>query len=301
MLAAMRHTWVVALVLGVVASACSKKDDKPKAKVDPDELEEDPECAEKMPPFGEWMKALVSDGNVGVIAPGVELATLPGMPPGQITRGAPIVIAKADGIAVDGAAAADPKAAGAAIEPKPGTDVVLVIDGKVPWSSVSALMAATAAAKHPRITLVFAPGSPAVASEPPRSAVDAELAAIATSGGKDTELTAKIFKDCAAVTQKLLPALEKIENPSEWEVAAAVGMPEEIGLCGCRVDLPSVQRLMWSWWRRDRGPALAAIRIELVGSAKEGLEVTAAPETPWSEAAGLVITAAEQRKPLYLH
>jgi hypothetical protein len=78
-------------------------------------------------------------------------------------------------------------------------------------------------------------------------------------------------------------------------------MPEEIGLCGCRVDLPSVQRLMWSWWGRDRGPALAGIRIELVGSAKEGTEVTMKPETPWSEAAGLVIAAAEQRKPVYVH
>src|SRR5262245_61938348 len=136
MLPAMRHTWVVALALLI---ACSKKDDKPKAKVAPDELQEDPRCAEKMPPFGEWMKALVSDGHVIVIAPGVDLAPLVGMPPGQLTRGAPIVIAKADGITVDGAAAADAKAAGAAIEPKPGTDVVLAIDGKVPWSTVTAI------------------------------------------------------------------------------------------------------------------------------------------------------------------
>jgi hypothetical protein len=298
MLAAMRHTWLIALALVV---ACSKKDDKPKAKVNPDELQEDPQCAEKMPPFAEWMKALVSDGSVGVIVPSVELALLPGMGPGQITRGAPVVVVEPDAIDVDTEVMADSKAAAAKIEPAAGNDVILAVDGKTPWAKVAEMMNAAAAAKHPRITLVFAPGAPAAASNPPRSEVDAELDAIAKSGGSDKDLTAKLFKDCAAVTQKLFPALEKVANPAEYDIAVAVGMPEEIGLCGCRVDLPSVQRLMWSWWGRDRGPALAAIRVELVGSAKEGTEVTAKPDMPWSEAAGLVIAAAEQRKPLFVH
>jgi hypothetical protein len=316
----MKYAWVVALAV-VVACSGKKDGDKAKKPAEPAPREEDPHCAEKIPDFAEWMKALVADGRVVVTATGVELPELPGAAPGQITRGAPVVVVKPTEVVVEGKVLANPSSPSPAdlakqmvplVEPRPGTDVVFVIDAKVPWSTVAALLAAAPVAKHPRVTLVFAAGSTPAASPPPKSAIDAELDALAHpdpakpapslgggASGPGGDLAMKVFADCAAVTQKLFPAIDKV-GPSEFDVAVAVGMPEEIQLCGCRVDLPSVRRLMWAWWGRDQGPALAGTRVEVAAVAKDGTLVTTKPETPWSEAAPLVAAAAEQGKPITL-
>jgi hypothetical protein len=304
----MKLTWVVAIAL--LACSCKKDSDKKKAAADDELPAEDPQCAEKIAPFGEWMKALVADGHIEVVVPGVELATLTGFGPNQITRGAAVVTVKPAEVVIDGKVVADPsktagpdlaKLVGPLIEPTPGAEIILVIDGKAPWSTVATVMNAAAAAKHPRIGLVFAAGAPAAADPPPKSSIDAELDARAKAPpAPDPGIGAKVFEHCAAVTQKLFPAIDKL-GPSEFDVAVAVGMPEEIKMCGCRVDLAAVQRLMWAWWGRDRGPALAAIRVEIAAVAKDGTDLTMKPDAPWSEASQLVIAAAEQRKPITPH
>lgn len=320
----MRPTWAIAVaVMLAVTGGCGKGD---KAKPDKQPVSdedkplppEDPHCADKIPPFSDWMKALVADGKVTMVATGVELANAGGMQPSQIARGAPVVTVKPAEVGIDGTLLLDPskakpadlgKQVAAAITAKQGAEVVYVIDSKVPWAQVAALLSAAQVGKHARVQLVFAAGGTPAADPPPKSAVDAELDALAhpdpakpaatlTAGTDATHAIAtKVFADCAAVTQKLFPAIDKL-GPGEFDVAVAVGMPEEIQNCGCRVDFPSVQRLMWAWWGRDLGPALAATKVEIAATPKDGTPVTAKPDAPWSEAADLVLAAAEQGKPI---
>jgi len=302
----MNYAWVV--VVALLACSGKKDADKGAAKAPPaDEFADDPLCGDKVPPFAEWMKALVADGHVTVVATGIDLAILPGIGPTPITRGAPVVTVKPTEIVVEGAVVADPSTAkpadlakllGEQLAARPGPDLVLVIDGKVAWSSVVPLLRGAAAAKHDRVTFVFAAGAPGAASTPPKSSIDAELSAAAGSGADpDGAVTAKVFANCITVTEKLFPAIDKL-TPGEFDVAVAVGMPEEIDACGCKVELPAVQRLMWAWWGRDRGPALAAIKVQIAAVAKDGTEVTTAPTAPWSEAFQLVAAAAERGKPI---
>lgn len=328
MLRAMRNTWVVAIaVVAVVAvAACGGKKDKAKPKSDNQPVAdddrplppEDPHCADKIPAFADWMKALVADGKITLVASGVELVTAGGQQPSQISRGAPVVTVRPTELVLDGQVVLDPsktkpaeltKQVAAAITPKQGAEVVYVIDGKVPWAQVAALLAAAPVGKHGRVQLVFAAGGQPAASPPPKSSIDAELDALAhpdpakpaapLAAGADParDIATKVFADCAAVTQKLFPAIDKL-GPGEFDVAVAVGMPEEIQNCGCRVDLDAVQRLMWAWWGRDHGPALAAMKVEIAATAKDGTPVTAKPDAAWSEAADLVVAAAEQGKPI---
>ena len=266
------------------------------------------------------MKALVADGHVTVVATGVDLAPLPGVGPTPITRGAPVVTVKPTEVVVQGTLVADPRTTKAddlakqvtgLLAARPGPDIVLVIDGKVAWSTVAPLLRAVAAAKHSRVTLVFAAGQSGAASRPPPSSIDAEastrwptpnpakpapdLAATAPDGN----IASKVFADCAAVPQKLFPELGKLD-PGEFDVAVVTGMPAEIEACGCRVEMAAVQRLMWAWWGRDSGPALAAVKIEIAADAKAGTAITAKPDAPWSEASQLLVAAAEQGKPISL-
>jgi hypothetical protein len=196
----------------------------------------------------------------------------------------------------------------ALIEAMPGRDIVVIIDGKVAWSTVVPLLGGVASAKHPRVTLVFAAGQAGAASPPPKSSIDAQLDALArpdpakptpalAAAGGDDALEATLFADCPEVTQNLMPAVAKL-SPGEFDVAVALGLPREIESCSCRVELPAVQRLMWSWWGRDRGPALASVKVEIATVAKDGTEVTAKPDAPWSEVSELVLAAAEQGKPI---
>jgi len=324
MLRAMRNTWVVAIA--VVVAACGGKKDKAKPAPDKQPVAdedkplppEDPHCADKIPAFADWMKALVADGKVTLVATGVDLVPAGGQQPSQIARGAPVVTVKPAELILDGMIVLDPsktkpadlaKQVAAAITPTQGAEVVYVIDAKVPWAQVAALLAAAPAGKHGRVQLVFAAGGQPAASPPPKSSIDAELDALAhpdpakpapsLAAGADParDIATKVFADCAAVTQKLFPAIDKLQ-PGEFDVAVAVGMPEEIQNCGCRVDLDAVQRLMWAWWGRDQGPALTGLTIEIAATAKDGTPVTTKPDAPWSEAADLVIAAAEQGKPI---
>jgi hypothetical protein len=308
--------WMVVLAV-VVAAACGDKKDakkEPPGPKEPAPREEDPQCAEKIAPFAEWMKALVADGHTSVITTGMELAEVD-VGPTPITRGAPVVVVRLDSITISGQLAANPmttkggdlRAPVAERLTGPGPDVVLVIDRKVTWDTAASVIAAAADAKHSRITFAFAAGQAPAASKPPPSAIDSEIDAITKKDATAADLAApidpdggvvgKVFADCAAVTQKLFPAIDKL-TPAEFDVAVAVGMPQEIEACGCRVELASVQRLMWAWWGRDMGPALASVKLEISPPGKGITEITTAKDALWQEASQLFAAAAPLGKPV---
>jgi hypothetical protein len=307
------------MVVFALAAGCGNKaeDKPPPGPKQPAPLEEDPQCGEKIGPFREWMKGLVADGHVSVITTGVELATLP-VGPTPITRGAPVVKVAPAEVVIDGAAVAVPSTTKGAdlraavrerLASTPGPDVVVLVDAKVPWSVVVDVANGALAADHGRVTFAFTAGSPGAASKPPPSSIDAEIDALlakqataadlATPIDENSGLSAKIFADCAAVTQKLFPAIDKL-SPAEFDVAVAVGMPDEIEICGCRVELPAVQRLMWAWWGRDMGPALASVKVQLTAPKPGATEITMPADAPWSEASTLIVAAAPQGKPVAL-
>ena len=74
-------------------------------------------------------------------------------------------------------------------------------------------------------------------------------------------------------------------------------LPDAIAACDCKVDLASVERLMWRLWGRDR-PAYAWVPVEL---AKGGTKVSVAtPDSPWSETWPVVVAAARKGRPIEL-
>jgi hypothetical protein len=307
------------MVVFVLAAGCGNKteDKPPPGPKQPAPLEEDPQCGEKIGPFRDWMKGLVADGHVSVTPTGVELVTVP-VGPTPITRGAPVVKVAPAEVVVDGTVVGVPSTTKgvdlrAAVRERlastPGPDVVVLVDGKVPWSVVVDVVNGALAGDHGRVTFAFTAGAPGAASKPLPSSIDAELDALrtkqataadlATPVDEKSGLSAKVFADCAAVTQKLFPAIDKL-SPAEFDVAVAVGMPDEIEICGCRVELAAVQRLMWAWWGRDAGPALASVKVQ-VSAPKPGVtEITLPADAPWISASELIIAAAPQGKPVTL-
>jgi hypothetical protein len=190
--------------------------------------------------------------------------------------------------------------------PQPA-EVLLVVDASVPWSSVAAAATATGAT---HVTFVLAAGAPGKTSPPPPSSIDKELDEMAKPPDSTQKapklidprdpnfhsIPDRIFKDCSTI-KGLFDAIGKADTASGKDELIVKGFPKAIAACNCKVEIPAVQRLLWSWFRRDSSPAVAGIKVEL---AANGTPVTAKPTAPWSEASNSVIAAAKAGKPLSL-
>src|SRR5262249_40443802 len=153
--------------------------------------------------------------------------------------------------------------------PSKGNGVVFIIDGTVPWSSVVTAAAIAVAAGRTHASFVFQAGKP-TAPPPPPSAIDAELDALAhPDPGKPAAklgdanvrgIPEKVFKDCPLgdVSKELAAA----DGPAKGQVIAA-GFPKAIKACGCKVEIASVQRLVWAWYSLDRQPELLGVPVML--------------------------------------
>jgi hypothetical protein len=245
---------------------------------------------------------------------GVVLAKLDGEAPKPIAE-APVVYVGPIGVTFEGKRLAEPpitdsQAIEAALAANKASDLVFVIDATVPWSAVTIATAAAAHAGHAHVTFVFAAGAPGKTPPPPPSAVDHildELAKPVDPSKRAPKLYASddperppsvpdlIFMDCPigdAFTQ-----IGSAETSADKTKAIVEGIPRAIAACNCKVEIASVQRLLWAWYRRDSDVGMLGVGVDL---ADTGTAVTAQPTTPWSEAGKTLASAAKAGKPIAL-
>ena len=272
-------------------------------------------CEERTDALRTWLQSLAADGHRPYTGR-VQLAKADGLPPQGVIMPSHTIVISPDEITVDGTLLGVTSSAKPAdvvtgvaerVEGGTGGTVLLVIGETAPWSAVAAALTGAAKAKRRRVGIAFAAGAPGKAEPPPKSSIDAELDALAKPGDPtkvaakladppaDGGVAGKVFRDCPEPAA--MPDLSKLD-PDQRDVAIVDLLPRRILACGCKVEFAAVQRLMWSWWDRDAGDAVAVIPVDLATSPKDGTKVTAKPTAPWSEAGKLVIAAAEQGKPI---
>lgn len=300
----MRHVVVAALVIG-----CSSKA-TPTAG--------DAACVDATAQLGVWLRSLVAEGSTSLLLDGTKLARLDDATRKPIAE-APTVYVDADRVVFQGRllATVPLEDGGAAIRdalaatPR-GPDTLFVVAAKTPWSAVAATAMAAAAANRTHVTFVFEAGAGGKTPRPPRSAVDQqldELARPADSSQPAPKLYApddparppsvpdQVFARCPAV-HEVFAKIGAAETTAEKDRLVAEGFPKAIATCGCKVEIASVQRLMWSWYRRDSSPDTLGVGVEL--ATDKGTVVTAAPTAPWAEAANAVVAAARAGQPITL-
>ena len=93
-----------------------------------------------------------------------------------------------------------------------------------------------------------------------------------------------------------VPKLSDANNNKDWSAIIDDGLPKAIAACGCKVEMASVRRLMWTWWGRDLGAYTAVSAV----IAKDGTKVTAKPDATWADVYPKLVDAAKQNKSLTL-
>jgi hypothetical protein len=265
-------------------------------------------CTDQRASLSKWLGQLVADGHNEFVAPDVKLVKLAAAPT-PIADGLVIMISP-DSVVVQGTAIGVPKPEHAVdlardlIErlPPATNDFLYLIDGKVPWSAVAPLVdAAEAVNPKANVWFVFATDQAGAASAPEASAIDSDLAtirsgkAIHLANGPSGGVPGKVFKDCPQVTNDLFPKLSDA-NKQQQSALIVTELPKAIAACGCKVEMASVERLMWSWWGRDLGTYTAVSSL----LARDGTKVTAKPGATWADGYTQVVEAAKQNKSLTL-
>jgi|GEM_PF-3726178 len=318
----MRYLLVVIAVLG-----CTGKKDNPAPEpkvasrsgsaVTPTAA--DPACADATSKLGAWLGDLTAEGPSPLMADGATLTKLDGESAKPIAA-APVVFVNATRVTFEGRLLSTlpiedhGKRVEDALAADKTTDTLIIIDGAVRWTDVTTVVTAVAASGHAHVTFVFAAGTPGKTSPPPPSAVDKELAELAKpvdpskkaaklydprDPQRPPTVPDKIFKDCPVTD--LFTKIGVAQTSVEKERLIVEGFPKAIAACGCKVEIASVQRLLWSWYGHDRGLPLVGIAAD-IASAKDKVTavtaVTAKSTTPWSEAGKNVAAAAKAGKPL---
>ena len=313
----MRHLLVAVVVIGCGAT----HDDKPAPEVTPapeaKPREAPPaheaECADKTAKLSAWLADLTSEGGTSVMTSGVTLAKLDGEAPRPIAS-APVVTISAKEISFQGMLTDtvpitdNGMALRTALAANKATDAVFVVDAAVPWSTVATAVTAAATANHTHVTFVFAASSPGKTTPPPPSAVDKELDELAKpvdpskkapklwdpkDPNRPPTIAEKVFKDCPM--NDVFAKFGTAETRAEKDRLIVDALPKAIAACGCKVDIASVQRLMWAWYGRDGNQPMLGLGVDL---APKGTAVTAKPNAPWSEASAAVVAAAKAGKPV---
>jgi hypothetical protein len=316
----MRHLLVVLAVFG----CGGKKDDKPapEPKVVSGSgsaatpATPDPACVDATTKLGTWLGDLTAEGASPVTADGATLAKLDGESAKPLAE-APVVFINAKEVSFQGHLLSTVpikdhgKGLKDALAAAKATDTLFVVDGAVPWSDVTTAVTAVAASGHAHITFVFAAGVPGKTSPPPPSAVDKELDELAKPADPSKKASKlydpkdphrppsvpdKIFKDCTVTD--LMTKIGAADTSADKDKLIVEGLPKAIAACGCKVEIASVQRLMWSWYGHDSGQPLVGVGVDIASAKDKGTAVTAKPTAPWSDAGKIVAAAAKAGKPL---
>jgi hypothetical protein len=255
-------------VLGCSSSSPSKKDPVTPPSGD--------QCAAQTTELGKWLSALAAEGSRMIATQrGVTLVHLDEVAR-PVPRGAVITISP-DEVAFQGQLVLVTKGAGADLakwQPlferldavKPRDKMLIVADSAVPWAAVSQAALSATSAGH---SVVFVFTAKSEVSKPPPSAIDAQLAEIAKpteSGskaarlGEDSNKLPDIFKDCPSAKSML----KKLgESDADRDKGIVEDLPKAIAACDCKVEISSVQHLMWAWWGRDDGDPNLGVAVEI--------------------------------------
>ncbi len=273
-----------------------------------------PECIDDASKLRAWLRELVAVHVPTYETGGVKLVKIDEAAKPIVAAPAIVITAK-EVTFQDNLLAALPikdkgKALRAALAAAPkSTDTLFVVDAAAPWSAVSAVATAAVAADRGHVTFVFAGNAPSKPPPPPPSPIDKELEELLKPPDPAEEapklidpkdpsfrsIPDKVFKDCP-VNGDLLTKIGNAETAEEKDKLISEGIAQAVADCGCKVDVPSVQRLMWSWYGRDRVTPVVGITVDFAKTGGTPLAVKAA--TPWSESAKVVLAAAQQGKPL---
>ena len=317
----MRHLLVVVAIIG----CAGRKDDQPAPDPKPvtgvgsgsaaAPAALDPACVDATTKLGAWLADLTAEGGNTVMTDGVTLAKLDSEPPRPIAP-APIVFISPKEVTFQGRLmslvpiADKGQELQTALAANKATDTLFVVDATVPWSTVAAAVIAAAAANHSHITFAFAAGTPGKTAPPPPSAVDQELDELARPAdpskpapklwdpkdpNRPPTVPDKVFKRCPV--NELFTKIGSADTSADKDKLIVEGLPKAIAACGCKVEIASVQRLMWAWYRRDSSPPMLGVGVDV---ANKGTAVTPKPTTPWSEASKAVVAAAKLGKPITL-
>jgi hypothetical protein len=272
-----------------------------------------PECIDDATKLRAWLRELVAEKVPTFDTGGVNLVKIDEA--GKPVAAAPTIVITAKEIAFQGKllAALPIKDKGKALRealaavPK-GPDTLLLVDAAAPWSAVSAVANAAVAADRAHITFLFAGNPPSKPAAPPPSPIDKELDELAKPADpakkapkladpKDPSFRSipdKVFKDCPV--KDLFTQIGSAATAEDKDKLVSEGIAKAVADCACKVDVPSVQRLMWSWYGRDSGTSVVSATVDFAKTG--GTPVTAKAPIPWSETSKVVLAAAKQGKPL---
>jgi hypothetical protein len=234
-------------------------------------------CTEQVSKLRAWLSDLQADGPKRWAVDRVKLVKLDGEAPKPFRGAAPLVVASSTSVIVSGTAVTslptkDLDALGTEVlgrleDDTSGADAVFMIDQTVPWSVLVTMVKAAADAKHSHVTFLFLAGAPWRAAPPPPSSIVPE-------GGT---------RDCPFAGGSPEAMIDTL--------------PTSIEACGCKIEIPAVQRMMWTLYGRDRDVPIVATTVEV---AAVGEKITATATAPWSETYARVIAAAKLGKPIAL-
>jgi hypothetical protein len=310
------------LLIAMLAVACSGKSDPapqptpptpPAAKpAAPEVAASDPGCADKAAKLGAWLKDLAADGRFDYMTPKMSLVKIADAPT-PVPNVAVVTVTPKE-VSIEG------KLIGVTDRTKPqeltlsaaeilkalapGKDVGFLFDEQTPWPVVVALVNAAVMSGHDHASLLFASSAPFKAAAPPPSAIDAELHALEnpdpsmkavklSDPPKDGDLPGKVFKDCTGAMN--LGGALGAKDVAARDAALIEELPKAIAACGCKVEIASVQRLLWSLFGRETGVPMVVVSAQL---GKGGALVKS--KGAWADSYKDVLAAAKQGKPVAL-
>lgn len=177
----------------------------------------------------------------------------------------------------------------------PATPLEIHADGKVPWSVIVQVTHAAAETGHTHVAFEVV-AAQRTAKQPPRSSIDQALADWdrqfdampldkRLGNPPKNDFWQRVLRDCPGALDVVLTAGSGDDSPAN---VIASKLPAAIAACGCRIELPALERLLWRLYGREWAVPHAWIAVEL-GAGRAMIEHAA---TPWRDAAPRLYAAA---------
>jgi hypothetical protein len=198
------------------------------------------------------------------------------------------------------------------LRPTERWEVLVIIDGRVAWAEVAAVVGATARAEVRTVVFGFETRARR-AAPPPRSSIDPELArrdaewAAMVAEGRAAPLGSRaprrnlddeVYVRCPGAARMMAGILSETIASDDKTAALIQRVPDEIAACGCKVEVAAVQQLFWRLWNRhDAAGPYAWIEVAV---APDGTVVTASATEPWSMASARIVEATRAHTPIAL-
>jgi hypothetical protein len=313
-----RFLMVLTCAIAACSSAKESSSPPPAPKTEPAKSAAvDPACAESAAKLKAWVRDLIADGKTFQAPAGGRLVTLTDEAPRPFDFDGDMATVTSKDIAKGGAVVAtrETKNVDAVLldafklhkgvldandlkqppppEPAP-RDLALMIEQDAPWSWTAKVLDAAANSGHANVTLVFVAGAPGRTAAPAPSSIDAKVAELGKQKGvaglaapEGSTLADGAFKTCP------MPSLAVSDRDAALPEAIANAVTD----CGCKVEIPAIQRLLWATFGRDGAP-LVTMQIALSNDPKTATKIAEKADAPWSATHVSILAAAKQGKPI---